>query len=164
MAEARAYTPDGRPLTVAVIVPHPDGLPEVLMSGRVGADKRAWFWIGGHVDQGEKPADAALRELGEELEADGPRVVRTLGVVDLHADVSGTWGDDFERGYRVHYVLVALGSPRVRVLDLEELTTVAWKPVDEVAAAVASLPAEIGQAAVRFARQAIAEQTKARAE
>jgi 8-oxo-dGTP pyrophosphatase MutT (NUDIX family) len=159
--ERRARTSDGRPLTVAAIIPHPDGLPEVLMSGRVGAAEGAWFWIGGHVRDGEEPADAALRELGEELEVDDPRAVRLLGHLDLHADVSATWGDGFERGFRVCYVLVALGSPRVRVLDHDELTVTAWKAVGEVADAVASLPAEIRAAAVRFAREAVAHPTRA---
>jgi len=155
MDEARAHTPDGRPLTVVAIIPHPDGRPEVLMSGRVGAAKHAWFWIGGHVREGEEPAAATLRELGEELETDDPRFVRVLGVVDLHLDVSASWGTGFEHGYRVHYALVALGSPRVRVKDDEELSVVEWKPIDQVAEAVATLPVEIGKAAVRFAREAV---------
>jgi len=150
-----ARTPDGRPLTVAAIIPHPDGRPEVLMSGRVGAAGSAWFWIGGHVDEGEEPAEAALREIGEELEADDPHVVRLLGVLDLHADVSGIWGEGFERGFQVCYVQVSLGSARVRVRDHDELTLVGWKPIADVAEAVASLPAEVGAAAVRFAREAL---------
>jgi 8-oxo-dGTP pyrophosphatase MutT (NUDIX family) len=152
--EARAHTSDGRPLTVAVIIPHPDGRPEVLMSGRVGVAEDAWFWIGGHVRENEEPERAALREIGEELDVDDPRAIRVLGVVDTYIDVSRHWGARFRRGYRVHYVLVALGSPRVRVRDRDELTVVVWKPVAQVAEAVASLPEEIRDAAVRFAREA----------
>lgn len=157
-------TADERPILVAAIIPHPDGLPEVLMSGRVWAAEQVWSWVGGHVRLDEDPADAILRELGEELGLENARVVRLLGVVDTHVDTSRFWGHRFRDGYLGHNFLIAIDSPDVRVADHEELTEVAWLTLDQVAEAVAVLPGEVGEAALRFAREAVAERTLAEGE
>lgn len=155
-ASSKAWTADGRPILVAAIVPHPEGRPEVLMSGRVWAAEQVWSWVGGHVRRGEEPVAAVIRELHEELAVGGGQVVRSLGVVDTHIDASRWWGHRFERGYLGYNFLVAIESPDVRVADHEELSGVEWLTLDQVAEAVSSLPAEIGEAALRFAREAIA--------
>jgi ADP-ribose pyrophosphatase YjhB (NUDIX family)/DNA-binding XRE family transcriptional regulator len=155
-ADEKARAADGRPVMTAAIIPHPAGRAEVLMTGRVRASVRVWSWVGGHVHTGEDPAEAVIREVTEELEVDGPRVVRLLGTVDTHIDASPWWGYRFARGYVSYNFLVTMESPRVEVIDHEELTSAAWLTVDEVAEALSSLPPELAEPAVRFARQAIA--------
>jgi excisionase family DNA binding protein len=156
LAAQKARTADGRPVMVAAIIPHPEGRPEVLMTGRVRAAVRVWSWVGGHVHAGEAPEQAVIRELTEELEVDDPRVVRLLGKVDTHIDASPWWGRRFSRGYESYNFLVTVRSPRVEVIDHEELASVAWRPVDEVAEALAPLPPDLAEPALEFARQAIA--------
>jgi 8-oxo-dGTP pyrophosphatase MutT (NUDIX family) len=140
---------------VAAIIPHPGGEEAVLMTGRVRADKRVWSWVGGHVHQGEEPEAAMIRELAEELAVQGPRVVRLLGMVDTHVDASPWWGRRFTDGYRSFNFLVTIESPDVRVVDHEELSGAAWLTLDQVAEALASLPDELNEPAVRFATEAV---------
>ena len=61
----------------------PDGVPEVLLGyKKTGFGAGRWVGIGGHVEDGEEPADAAVRELSEETsltaEAAGLAHVATL--------------------------------------------------------------------------------------
>lgn len=160
-AAGLARTADGRPVMVAAVVPHPEGRPEVLMTGRVRAAVRVWSWVGGHVHAGEAPEKAVIRELTEELEVDDPRVVLLLGKVDTHIDASPWWGHRFSRGYESYNFLVTVRSPRFEVIDHEELAGAAWKPVDEVAEALAPLPPDLAEPALTFARQAIAHMAAA---
>jgi ADP-ribose pyrophosphatase YjhB (NUDIX family) len=155
-AADKAQTADGRPIMAGAIIPHPVGRPEVLLSMHVWHAESAWSWIGGHVRPGEDPADAVIREIHEELEARGARVVRLLGVVDTHVDTSRWWGPRYRRGHLGYHYLVTVESPDVRVRDHEELTRVEWLTLDRVAEAVAELPEEIREADLRFTREAIA--------
>lgn len=150
-----ARTDDGRPILSGAIIPHPDGRAALLMSLHVWHAESAWSWIGGHVRPGEDPAAAVLREIGEELDAEGVRVVRLLGVVDTHIDASRWWGPRYEHGYVGYHYLVAIESPDVRVVDHEELTRVEWLTLDQVAEAVAGQPEELREADMRFAREAV---------
>jgi 8-oxo-dGTP pyrophosphatase MutT (NUDIX family) len=152
-----ARTADGRPIMVAAIIPHPDGEEAVLMTGRVRADKRVWSWVGGHVHEGEEPTAATIREVNEELALEGPRVGRLLGTVDTHVDASPWWGRRFGGGYQSFNFLVTIESPDVQVIDHEELSGVAWLSLDRVAEALASLPDELREPALRFAHDAVSE-------
>lgn len=163
-AAGRARTDDGRPVLVAAIIPHPDGRPEVLMTGRRFGDQPILSWPGGHVREGEDPAAAVLREIGEELEVTGAHVAGLLVEVDTHIDVSQFWGHRFRHGYRSYHYQVAIASPEVRLVDHEELSGVEWIDVDQVAEEVAPLPEELAAIAVRCARQAVAEHVRPAAE
>jgi ADP-ribose pyrophosphatase YjhB (NUDIX family) len=151
----QARTDDGRPVLAGAIIPHPDGRAAILMSMHVWHAESAWSWIGGHVRPGEDPVDAVLREIHEELEIQGARVVRLLGVVDTHEDTSRWWGPRYVHGHVGYHYLVAIEAADVRVVDHEELSRVEWLTLDQVAAAVAELPEEVREADLRFAREAV---------
>ncbi|WP_162890090.1 NUDIX hydrolase [Streptomyces olivoreticuli] len=58
-----------------------DHLGRVLMLHKAGAGPRAWQLPGGHLDHGEYPYDAALRELGEEANvAPGSLPLQLIGI------------------------------------------------------------------------------------
>ena len=143
-----------RPLLVAAIIPHPDGRPEVLMTGRRYAQERVWSWPSGHVEPEETPEEAVIRELGEELVLQEPRIVRLLGVVDTHLDVSRWWGRQYRHGYVQHCFQVEIASPIVDVIDHEELVLVEWRSVEDLAAAFAHLPPEVSEPALGCAVEA----------
>jgi ADP-ribose pyrophosphatase YjhB (NUDIX family) len=129
------------------------------MSLHVWHASAAWSWLGGHVRPGEDPEDAVRRELAEELDAQGVRVVRLLGVVDTHIDTSRWFGPRYERGHLGYHYLVTVESPDVSVVDHEELTRVEWLTLDQVAEAIATLPQEIREADLGFVRQAVKDVT-----
>ena len=145
-----------RPVLVAAVIPHPEGRAQVLMTGRRYAEERVWSWPSGHVEAGERPVDAVIREVEEELVIADPRVVRHLGDVDTRADVSRWWGHRFRYGYVMHHFQLSVAAPNVAVIDHEELLVAEWRTLDQVVAAVATLPPELAEAAVKFARMAAA--------
>jgi 8-oxo-dGTP pyrophosphatase MutT (NUDIX family) len=152
--QRESATTDARPVIAAAIIPHPEGHESVLMTERRFATERVWSWPAGHVHQGEQPADTVIRELGEELVVQHPQLVRHLGDVDTHADVSRWWGRHYRHGYRMLHFQVSIDSPSVDVIDHEELLRAEWLSLDQLTTAVTSLPAELAEAALKFARQA----------
>lgn len=149
------WSTDGRPVIAGAIIPNPDhSRREVLMTERRFATQRVWSWPAGHVHKGEQPVDTVLRELNEELVVEDARVVRHLGDVDTHTDVSRYWGRQYRHGYWMLHYQVAIATPSVELIDHEELLGAAWLTLDRVAEAVTSLPAELAEAAMRFAREA----------
>jgi 8-oxo-dGTP diphosphatase len=159
-ASARAPAEPIRPLLVAAVIPHGD---RVLMTRRrYAGEPGMWSWPAGHVDPGERPEDAVLRELSEELQVSGATVVRHLGDVDYAGDVSRLWPKSgrFRNGYRMVHYLVALSSSTVEVIDHEELLEVDWLTLDQVREATASFPPELAEAAIRFAGEAIRQSAR----
>jgi 8-oxo-dGTP pyrophosphatase MutT (NUDIX family)/DNA-binding XRE family transcriptional regulator len=150
-----------RPLLVAAVIPNGD---RVLMTKRrYAGEPGMWSWPAGHVDPGERPEDAVLRELNEELQISGAMVVRHLGDVDYHGDVSHLWpksGTSFRHGYRMIHYLVVLSSSTVEVIDHEELLEVEWLTLDQVREATGSFPSELAEAAVDFAGEAIRQSAR----
>jgi 8-oxo-dGTP pyrophosphatase MutT (NUDIX family)/DNA-binding XRE family transcriptional regulator len=156
--ELESSTTDARPVIAAAIIPNPEGWRhEVLMTERRFATERVWSWPAGHVHQGEQPVDTVLRELNEELVVQDARVVRHLGDVDTHTDVSRYWGHQYRNGYRMLHYQVAIASPTVEVIDHEELVRAEWLSLNQVGKAVTSLPPELAEAALKFVRQVTIE-------
>ena len=114
--------------SVSVLPVDPDG--RLLLVQQAGHHD-GWAVLGGAVDPGESPAEAAVRETREEIGVD-VRLVRLL-------DVLG--GPDYEviypNGDRTAYVTsvyeaaILDGSPAVR--DDDELSDVAWFAPGELA-------------------------------
>lgn len=101
-----------------------------------------WLQPGGHIDTGEDPATAAVREVGEETGIvashphGGPRIVH----VDVHAGPKG------HRHLDLRYVLEVSGSPQPAP-QRGESRQVQWMTVDEVLAlADPSLKSALGAA------------------
>src|SRR5205823_1685819 len=94
-----------RPHLVAAIIPNGD---KVLMTVRRFNDNSVWSWPSGHVEPGETPEAAVVRELKEELVTGEPALVRHLGTVDTTDDVSRWWGRKFANGYRMDHFQVAV--------------------------------------------------------
>jgi 8-oxo-dGTP pyrophosphatase MutT (NUDIX family) len=156
--QRETWASDGRPVIAGAIIPNPDhSRREVLMTERRFATERVWSWPAGHVHKGEQPVDTVLRELSEEIVVQDARVVRHLGDVDTHADVSRYWGRQYRNGYWMLHFQVAIASPTVELIDHEELLRAEWLSLDQVARAVASLPVELAEAAMKFAREATSQ-------
>jgi 8-oxo-dGTP pyrophosphatase MutT (NUDIX family) len=149
-SESSRPTPE-HPHLVAAIIPNGD---KVLMTVRRFNDNSVWSWPSGHVEPGETPEAAVVRELKEELVAGEPAVMRHLGTVETTDDVSRWWGRKFTNGYRMDHFLVTVDPGDVTLIDHEELLRADWRDLDQVAEATASLPGDLAQAAVRFAREA----------
>ena len=86
-----------------------------------------WSLPKGHVEQGETPEVAAVREIAEETGIAG-RVVAPLGVIDFWFVADG------RRVHKTvhHYLLLAEGG-ELSDEDIE-VVEVAWVPLDELAA------------------------------
>lgn len=154
--DERMITEDGRNVMVSAVIPHPDGLREVLVNVRVRGQEHVYSWPGGHVHKDETPEDAVIRELREELTIDSPRAIRTLERIDTHVDASPWWGRRFNRGYLSFNVLVEVGSAEVKVIDHEELTGARWVPIsDLVEEWTRKLPPELRDPAIRSATEAV---------
>ncbi|MBH1936900.1 NUDIX hydrolase [Streptomyces sp. AV19] len=70
-----------------------DHLGRVLLLHKTGASPRSWHLPGGHLDHGEHPMQAALRELGEEAGiAPGHHPLRLIGM-DFSLPVHGWTGN-----------------------------------------------------------------------
>ena len=141
---------------VSAVIPHPDGLPVVLVSIRAKGDERIYSWVGGHVHRDETPEKAVIRELEEELVIDSPRVVRTLERIDTHIDASPWWGHRFDDGLVSYNLLVSVGSAEVGVIDHEELDEACWVPISVLVEEwTKTLPPELRDPAIRAATEAV---------
>jgi 8-oxo-dGTP pyrophosphatase MutT (NUDIX family) len=92
-----------------------------------------WLQMGGHLEAGEEPLDAALREAAEES---GLRDLRLLseGIADLdvHIIPEGK-GEPEHRHFDVRYI-AQTASPHSIVLDAQESRELMWFDLDRAAA------------------------------
>jgi ADP-ribose pyrophosphatase len=98
----------------------------VLRQWRQGPGRFAFSFPGGHVEPGEDPAQAALRELSEET---GYRAasVRPLGRFCMHSNFGIGWGNFF----------LAEGVTGAANRQTDDLETAAVRPLDDAALAEA---------------------------
>jgi putative (di)nucleoside polyphosphate hydrolase len=87
---------------------------KILVGRRIGAEADAWQMPQGGIDEGEEPADAAMRELEEETGTGNARIIgQAAGWVryDLPADLIGKVWQGRYRGQRQKwFALRFLGS------------------------------------------------------
>lgn len=109
-----------------VVDPNP-GPPRVALIGRRGrAGGLMWSLPKGHVEAGESPEQAAVREIAEETGIHG-RVVRPIGAIDYWFVTDG------QRIHKtVHHFLLRATGGELSADDIE-VEQAAWVPLDEVA-------------------------------
>lgn len=115
------------------------GQTELLLQKRA-ADKRTWpdFWdisAAGHIDLGEEPLEAAVRETREEIGLDVNKV--ELVFISRRHDRLLAPSDAIENEFRWIYAL-KLESSTDFVLQKREVESLVWKPMDTVKAEVTS--------------------------
>jgi 8-oxo-dGTP pyrophosphatase MutT (NUDIX family) len=89
-----------------------------------------WSLPKGHIEAGETPAEAAIREVAEETGIVG-RVIAPLGVIDFWFVAGG------RRVHKtVHHYLLLAESGELSDADIE-VTEVAWVPLGEVGSRLA---------------------------
>jgi 8-oxo-dGTP pyrophosphatase MutT (NUDIX family) len=112
------------------IVVDVDGVqPRAAVIARVNrAGRVEWCLPKGHLESGETPEQAAVREIAEETGIKG-RVVGSLGTIDYWFSAEG------RRVHKMvhHYLLVAIGG-RLTLEDDpdQEAVDVAWVPLAEL--------------------------------
>ena len=91
-----------------------------------------WLQMGGHVEAGEQPVDAALREAAEEsglrdleLAYDG------IADLDVHVIPAGR-GEPQHRHFDVRYI-ARTGSPEAIAMDAQESNDLIWVDLDRAA-------------------------------
>ena len=105
--------------------------PHGVLIGRLDRRGRLlWSLPKGHVEAGETPEDAAIREVEEETGIRG-HVVAKLGVIDFWFVAGG------QRVHKTvhHFLLRAIGGA-LSDADIE-VTEVAWVPLDELSGRLA---------------------------
>ena len=104
----------------------PSGPHAALIARHDGRGRLVWSLPKGHIEEGESPEQAAVREVLEETGIHG-RIVESLGTIDF-------WFMAEDRRVHKtvhHYVLNALDH-ELSDADIE-VVEVAWVPLDEVA-------------------------------
>ncbi len=109
-----------------VIDDAPGGLHAALIARRDSRGRLIWSLPKGHIEEGESPEEAAVREVLEETGIHGS-IVESLGTIDFWFMAEN------RRIHKTvhHYVLTALD--RELSDDDVEVSEVAWVPLDEVA-------------------------------
>ncbi len=104
-----------------------DGRDRILLVRHVGFDR--WGTLGGMVEPGEHPKDAAVREAKEETGLD-------IEITELLAAVGGPGYEvTYPNGDRVSYVSSVYGARLlggVEQIDAEELSDMRWFAPDEI--------------------------------
>ena len=109
-----------------------EGRVVMLRQWRQGPGRFAFSFPGGHVERGEDPARAALRELAEETGFQA-RAVRPLGRFCMHSNFGVGWGNFF----------LAEGVTGAPGRDTDDLETAAVRLLDEAALEAALQDGEI---------------------
>ena len=125
-----------------------EGTPQVaLIARRDRRDRLVWSLPKGHIEPGETPEEAAVREVLEETGIRGS-IVASLGTIDF-------WfmSDDRRIHKTVHHFLLTALDGELSDAD-PEVAEVAWVPLDDVAERLAHADE---RQLVDLARQALAE-------
>ena len=100
-------------------------LPAALIARLDRRGRLLWSLPKGHIEAGETPAEAAIREIGEETGITGA-VLGELGVIDF-------WfvAEDKRVHKTVHHFLLRAEGGELSDEDIE-VAQVAWVPLDEI--------------------------------
>ncbi|MBI1758089.1 MAG: NUDIX hydrolase [Actinobacteria bacterium] len=109
-----------------IVVDHSGDRPLVAVIGRRGRQARmAWSLPKGHLEPGETPEDAAVREVAEETGITG-QIVDSLGEISYWFVANG------RRVHKtVHHYLMIAQHGELSDDDIE-VEAVAWVPLDEL--------------------------------
>jgi 8-oxo-dGTP pyrophosphatase MutT (NUDIX family) len=112
-----------------LVVDQAAGLPRAAVIARLNrAGRVEWCLPKGHLESGETPEEAAVREIEEETGIRG-RVLESLGTIDYWFSAEG------RRVHKLvhHYLLEATGGAlSVEGDPDQEAIDVAWVPLDEL--------------------------------
>jgi isopentenyldiphosphate isomerase len=120
----------------STIAGQPTGQIEILLQKRA-ANKKTWpnhldISAAGHIDLGEDPLSAALREVKEEIGLDLlPTDLHFIGIHLAHMEVasSGALENEYRWIYLVHFDEKNL--ERGFILQKEEVDSLIWKPLED---------------------------------
>jgi 8-oxo-dGTP pyrophosphatase MutT (NUDIX family) len=91
-----------------------------------------WLQMGGHVEPGEQPVDAALREAAEESGLRDLQLVQDgIADLDVHVIPAGR-GEPEHRHFDVRYI-ARTGSPEAIAMDAQESNDLMWVDLDRAA-------------------------------
>lgn len=109
-----------------LVVDESGTVPRGALIGRLGRKgKLLWSLPKGHIEAGETPEDAAVREVAEETGITG-RVIAELGTIDFWFIAGG------KRVHKtVHHFLLRAHGGQLSDADIE-VAAVAWVPLDEL--------------------------------
>jgi 8-oxo-dGTP pyrophosphatase MutT (NUDIX family) len=91
-----------------------------------------WLQMGGHVEAGEDPAAAALREGEEESGLSDLELLPGIFDIDVHLIPAGK-GEPDHRHFDIRYVARTLTPERITI-DRNESNELAWVPLSEAVA------------------------------
>ncbi|NQT33415.1 MAG: NUDIX hydrolase [Candidatus Omnitrophica bacterium] len=105
-----------------VIKKEKDGIKVLLIKDSYGH----WTWPKGHIEEGESPREAAVREISEETGLKTLRIIEELGQQKYHFTLEGT-----KIFKTVHVFLAeAQGAEEIKV-QTEEIECARWFPPAE---------------------------------
>ena len=91
-----------------------------------------WLQMGGHLEAGEEPLDAALREVAEESGLHDLRLLSSgIADLDVHVIPAGK-GEPEHRHFDVRYI-AQTASPHAIVIDAQESKELMWFDLDRAA-------------------------------
>jgi 8-oxo-dGTP pyrophosphatase MutT (NUDIX family) len=91
-----------------------------------------WLQMGGHLEVGEQPVDAALREGKEESGLPDLQIIGGISDLDIHVIPAGR-GEPEHRHFDVRYI-ARTRSPQAIVIDAQESNELMWVDLDRAAA------------------------------
>lgn len=157
MAKDLPYRP-----CVGVMLMNREGL--VFAGQRIDSPSPAWQMPQGGIDEGEKPSDAAYRELWEETGVTRDlveKVAKTHGWVtyDLPPELLGkVWGGKYQGQKQKWFLFRFLGTDDQIRIDTEhpEFQSWRWIDVDEMVAAIVPFKRAVYEEVVRSFRAYLA--------
>ena len=91
-----------------------------------------WLQMGGHLEAGEQPLQAALREAEEESGLRDLQIIGGIADLDVHRIPAGR-GEPEHRHFDVRYI-ARTASPEAIVIDAKESNDLMWVDLDRAAA------------------------------